>query len=168
MGSDDKLDVRWAWGIKAAATMAAIVVLVGAGVASGAQTNAASYRAQVNALCRSYTPMFKQLEADMAAAKRAGDNNRYGYDAGVVLSLTFKEGLRVESTPVPVDARAQMAAPLRLLHTVDLELRWVLAAAVAGDRQVFQAESARLATVARPLNHTFDSVGLRDCGSNQH
>jgi hypothetical protein len=147
--------------------MAAIVVLVSAGVASGAQANAASYRAQVNALCRSYTPRFKQLEADMAAAKRAGDNARYGYDAGVVLSLAFKEGLRVENTPAPVDARAQMAAPLRLLHTVDLQLRKVLAAAVAGDRQAFQAEAAKLATVARPLNHALDAVGLRDCGSNQ-
>ena len=60
-----------------------------------------------------------------------------------------------------------MAAPLGLLHTVDLELRRVLAAAVADNRQVFQAESVKLATVARPLNHTFDAVGLCDCGSNQ-
>jgi hypothetical protein len=60
-----------------------------------------------------------------------------------------------------------MAAPLRLLHTVDLQLRRVLAAAVSGDAQAFQAGSAKLAKVSAPLNHSFDAVGLRDCGSNQ-
>ena len=81
---------------------------------------------------------FRQVEADMVAAKRAGDSHGYGYDIGLALSLTLKHGLRVESTP----ARAQMAAPLRLLHIVDLELRRVLAPIQPRRCAAFQAESA--------------------------
>ena len=141
--------------------------LVAAATATATGSNAAAYRAQVNAICRSYTPKLKSLEADMAAAKRAGDDHRYGYDFGFALALTFKQDLRVEKTPVPADARHQMAAPLQLLHTVDLQLSRTLAAAVAGDGQAFATESAKLAKISAPLNRRFDTVGLRDCGSNQ-
>ena len=160
--------VRWVRR-KIVASFAAVVAvaLVGATVVTAAEMNAVSYKAQVNAICRSNTPRFRQLEADMAAAKRAGDSHRYGYDIGFALSLTLKQGLRVESTPVPVDARAQMASPLRLLHTVDLQLHRVLATVASGDAQAFQAELATLGKISRPLNHSFDAVGLRDCGSNQ-
>ena len=150
-----------------ALAMAAAVALASAAATSATRSNAAAYRAQVNAICRSYTPKFKSIESDMAAAKRAGDNHRYAYDAGFALALTLKQGLRVEQAPVPADAQRQMAAPLKLLHSVDLQLRRTLAAAVAGDSQAFVAESVKLAKLAAPLNHRFDAVGLRDCGSNQ-
>lgn len=148
-----------------AASLAAAVALVAAAAAAG--SNAASYRAQVNAICRSFTPKFKRLESDMTSAKRAGDTHRYAYDFGVALTLTLRQGLQVEKTPVPVDAKAQMAAPLRLLHSVDLRLESTLAAAVKGDAQAFATESAKLAKVSAPLNRSFDAAGLRDCGSNQ-
>jgi hypothetical protein len=150
-----------------ALSIAVSVALVGAETSSATGSNAAGYRAQVNAICRSYTPKFRQLLSDMASAKRAGDNHRYAYDIGVAFALTLKQGLRVEKAPVPVDAQRQMAATLRLLHAVDLQLRRTLAAAVNGNAQAFAAESAKLGTVAAPLNRRFDAVGLRDCGSNQ-
>jgi hypothetical protein len=153
-------------GISALA-IAAAVALASATASSAASSNAAAYRAQVNEICRSYTPKLRSLEADMAAAKKAGDSGRYGYDAGYALALALKEGLRVEHAAVPADAQRQMAAPLRLLHSVDVALRRTLAAAVAGDSRAFAAGAVQVAKLAVPLNREFDSVGLRDCGSNQ-
>jgi hypothetical protein len=129
--------------------------------------SASVYRTHVNAICRSYTVKFKHYELDMVSARKKGDLNRYGYDYGVLLGLTLKQGLRVEQEPVPADARAQMAGPLKLLHTVDVELKRTITAAVNGDGATFSAETAKIARVAKPLNARFDAVGLRDCGSNQ-
>ena len=130
-------------------------------------SNAAAYRAQVNAICRSFTPTFTRIETDMAAAKRAGDAHRYAYDVGVMLALSLKESIRIEKAPVPPDARQRMAAPLSLVHASELQLRRTIAAAVNADAQAFATESKKLARVAAPLNKIFDGVGLRDCGSNQ-
>lgn len=149
------------------ASVAAAAASAGATAGLAAGTNAAAYRAQVNAICRSYTPKFTQIEDDMARARRAGDANRSAFDLGLALELTLKQGLRIEKTPVPADARPRMAAPLRLLHAVDLRLQSTLAAIARGDGTAYLAEAAKLVKVAAPLNRTFDGVGLRDCGSNQ-
>jgi hypothetical protein len=143
------------------------VALAAATAAFAGGSNAAVYRAQVNAICRSYTPTFTRLESDMAAAKRAGDSRSYAYDVGALLALSLKETVRVEKAPVPSDARQRMSAPLKLLRTVELQLRRTIAAAVNADAQGFATESKKLARVAAPLNTSFDAVGLRDCGSNQ-
>jgi len=143
------------------------VALVAATAALAGSSDAAAYRAQVNAICRSFTPTFTRLENDMAAARRAGDSRRYAYDVGALLALTLKETVRVQKAPVPPDARERMAAPLRLLHTVELQLRRTITAAVNADAQGFAAELKRLTRVAAPLNKSFDAAGLRDCGSNQ-
>jgi hypothetical protein len=150
-----------------ALALAAAAALASATASNAARSNVAAYRAQVNALCRSYTPKLRSLEADMAAAKRVGNSSRYGYDAGYALALALKEGLRIEQTAVPADAQRQMALPLRMLHNADLTLRRTLAAAVAGDGRAFAAGAAQLAKLAAPMNRRFDAVGLRDCGSNQ-
>ena len=84
-----------------------------------------------------------------------------------MLALSLKESLRIEKAPLPPDARQRMTATLSLLHTIELQLRRTIAAAVNADAQAFAAESKKLARVAAPLNKIFDAVGLRDCGSNQ-
>jgi hypothetical protein len=150
-----------------ALAIAAALALASATASSAAGSNAAAYRAQVNAIGRSYTPKLRSLGADMAAAKKAGDTRRYGYDAGYALALALKEGLRIEHAAVPADAQRQMAGPLQLLHNADVTLRRTLAAAVAGDSRGFAAGAALLAKLAAPMNREFDAVGLRDCGSNQ-
>ena len=68
---------------------------------------------------------------------------------------------------MPADGRARMAGPLRLLHAADAQLRRALAAATAGDQTGFAAQLTKLAKVSAPLNHSFDAVGLQDCGSRQ-
>src|SRR3954454_22579687 len=150
-----------------ALALAAALALASAAASAAAGSNAAAYRAQVNAICRSYTPKLRSLAADMAAAKKAGDPRRYGYDAGYALALALKEGVQIEHAAVPTDAQRQMAAPLRLLHSADVVLRQTLAAAVAGDGRAFAAGVTQLAKLARPMNRELDAVGLRDCGSNQ-
>jgi hypothetical protein len=145
----------------------AVTALVAALGAPAAEANFAAYRAHVNGICRSYTPRFKNLEADMAKAKRAGDLHRYAYDFGTILGLTLAQGVRVEKTTVPADGRAKMAGPLRLLHAVDAQLRRTLAAATAGDQKGFAAQLTKLSKISAPLNHRFDAVGLQDCGSRQ-
>jgi hypothetical protein len=150
-----------------ALVLALATALAAAAVATAAASNFTAYRARVNGICRSYTPKFKKLEADMANAKRAGDVHRYAYDFGKILGLTLAQGVRVEKTPVPADGRTRMASTLRLLHAADAQLRRVILAATAGDQNGFKTELTKLGKVASPLNHSFDSVGLQDCGSNQ-
>src|SRR5437660_8661674 len=143
------------------------VALVAAAGAAAADVNFAASKVHVNGICRSYTPKFKRLEADLAQAQRAGNTHRYAYDFGTILGLTLAQGVRVEKTPVPADGRARMAGPLRILHASDAQLRRAIAAASAGDESAFKLQLTRLATVSAPLNHSFDAVGLQDCGSRQ-
>ena len=135
--------------------------------ASALPANAAQYRAHVNAICRSYTPRLKRVEAAASSARAAGDAHRYAYDIGVLVGITLAEGVRIEKTPVPSDAATRMARPLRLLHLVDAQLRRIVARALAGDLRGVLAQAAPLAKLQRPLNASFDAVGLRDCGSTQ-
>ena len=135
--------------------------------ASARPENAALYRAHVNAICRSYTPRLKRVEAAASSARAAGDAHRYAYDIGVLVGISLAEGVRIEKTPVPSDAATRMARPLRLLHLVDAQLRRIVARALAGDLRGVLAQAAPLAKLQRPLNSSFDAVGLRDCGSDQ-
>jgi hypothetical protein len=150
-----------------ALALAAALALASAAASNAAGSNVAAYRAQVNAICRSYTPKLRTVTADMAAAKKAGDSQRWGYDAGYALALSLKEGLRVEHAPVPAEVKQQMVVPLRQLHSLDLALRRTITAAVARDSKAFAVGAAQIAKLAAPLNREFDAVGLRDCGSNQ-
>lgn len=144
----------------------AIAAVSAAGVVA-ATSNFAQYRTKVNALCRSYTPGIKRVEAAMTAAQKAGNNQKVAYELGVLIGISLAEGMRVEAIPVPADGRTRMAKPLRLLRSADAHARKMLTAAAAGDQATTVSELAALQRAADPLNHAFDAVGLRDCGSNQ-
>lgn len=143
------------------------VVAVSAACAIAAPSNLTQYRSQVNALCRSYTPRLKRAEAAIVAAQKAGDAHTVAFQLGVLIGASLAEGIRVEATPVPADARTVMAKPLRLLRLVDSRARSMLQAAAAGDQATFVSEAATLQRVGAALNQAFDAAGLRDCGSNQ-
>lgn len=143
------------------------IVAVSAACAIAAPSNLTQYRSQVNALCRSYTPRMKRAEAAMLAAQKAGDAHKVAFQLGVLIGASLAEGIRVEATPVPADARTVMAKPLHLLLLVDSRGRTMLQAAVAGDQATFLSEAAALQRVGAALNRAFDAAGLRDCGSNQ-
>jgi hypothetical protein len=131
-------------------------------------SNAAAYRVQVNALCRFYTPKFKGVERDMARADKAGDVHRYAYDVGLLIGISYAQGIRIEKTPVPADARTVMAPALRLLHSVDLRLLRITSIALKGDLQGVISQTQKLSGVTASLNRSFDAAGLRDCGSGQN
>jgi hypothetical protein len=144
--------------------VAAVVLLA---VSTSSAAGATTYQSRVNALCRSYSPRLSAAETKMTKARAAGDLHTTAYYLGVVMGLTLTEGRRVEATPVPAALKARMARPLRLLHSADVTLQTALERAVAGDAAGFQAAAVTLGKVGPPLNAAFDSVGLRDCGSNQ-
>jgi hypothetical protein len=154
---------RWA-GILA---VLCVTAAAASSAATAAATNVAQYRAKVNALCRSYTPKLKKVEADMSAAQRAGNAQRAAYDVGVLIGASLAEGMRIEAMPVPADARAVMVKPLGLLRSVDAHGRRLLQAAVAGDKKAAASELTAIQRVAAPLNQALGAAGLRDCGSNQ-
>jgi hypothetical protein len=153
--------------VRVAHAVALAVALAVTASGAAAVWNARTYRAHVNGICRGYTPRFKQVEADMVKARRARNEHRYGYDIGFLLGMSLRQGVAIERTPLPADARTQMAKPLHLLHRVDVQLRNVLATVVAGDAGRFQVELINLQRLSAPLNRELDAVGLRDCGSNQ-
>src|SRR5436305_1287255 len=91
--------------------------------AATAGTPTTTYKAHVNAICRSYTPRLKAAAADMNRANAAGDKHRLAYDLGVLMGGSLSEGVKVETTPVPPTLKVAMAGPLRLLHSFDVTLR---------------------------------------------
>ena len=59
--------------------------------------------------------------------------------------------------------------PATVVGTVDRagDVDYFRFTAAAGDQTGVVTELTALDNAAAPLNHAFDAVGLRDCGSNQ-
>ena len=148
----------------------AVIVTVALGVvapsAASAQTPA-GYRAQLNGLCRGYTPKFRADQKVMQKATRAKDWKAFGYALGHYLALALAQDRQIESTPVPSAMRTQMTPILRLLRTADGHARLALRNAVMGDSRGMVAELDKISKLTQPLNARLDRAGLRDCGSNQ-
>jgi hypothetical protein len=134
--------------------------------AASAQTPA-GYRAQLNRLCRGYTPKLRADQKAMQKATEAKDWKAFGYALGHYLALALTQDRRIETTPVPHAMRTQMAPILRLLRTADSHARLALRKAALGDSRGMLAELDKIGKLAQPLNGRLDRAGLRDCGSNQ-
>jgi len=149
---------------------AAVVLTVALGIvapsAASAQTPA-GYRAQLNGLCRSYTPKFRADQKAIQRATKAQDWKAFGYALGHYLTLALAQDRQIESTTVPSALRTQMTPILRLLRTVDGHARLALRKAAMGDSRGMIAELTTISQLARPLDGRLDRAGLRDCGSNQ-
>ncbi len=149
---------------------ATVIVTVALGVvapsAASAQTPS-GYRAQLNGLCRSYTPKFRTDRKAMQTASKAKDWKAFGYALGHYLALALAQDRRIESTPVPSAMRAQMTPILRLLRTADGHARLALRKGAMGDGPGMIAELDKISKLAQPLDGRLDRAGLRDCGSNQ-
>jgi hypothetical protein len=148
----------------------AVIVTVALGVvapsAASAQTPVA-YRAQLNHLCRGYTPKLRADQKAMQTAAKVKDWKAYGFALGHYLALALAQDRQIESTPVPSAMRKQMTPILRLLRKADGHARLALRKAAMGDSRGMVAELDKISTLAQPLNGRFDRAGLRDCGSNQ-
>jgi hypothetical protein len=126
--------------------------------AAGAATPAV-YRAQVNAICRGYSPTLKQLEAQYNAAEKKKDQTGQGLALAQMFGAILSEDTRVESVPVPAALTATIAPLLKTLRTMDSHIR---ASKTRGPSELVAA--AQLAGAVQKL---YDNAGLRDCGSNQ-
>jgi len=149
---------------------AAVMVTVALGVVAPSAASAqspAGYRAQLNGLCRAYTPKFRADQKALQRATKARDWKAFGYALGHYLALALAQDRQIENTPVPSALRTQMTPILRLLRTVDGHARLALRKASMGDSRGMIAELDRIIQLARPLDGRLDRAGLRDCGSNQ-
>ena len=138
-----------------------------ASAAAAPPATPAAYRAQLNSMCRSYTPRFHALQADMQKALRAKDGLTFGDALGEFLVLALAQDGRIRRAPVPAGMRKQMTPVLRSLGVIDVHARLAIAKAGKRDSQGLFAELDTIGRLSTPLNKLLDRAGLHDCGSNQ-
>ena len=148
-----------------AAILAAALAIVAPSAAT-AQTPA-SYRTQLNRLCRGYTPKFRADQKAMQTAVKTQDWKAFGFALGHYLGLALAQDQQIERTAGPTAMRTEMTPILRVLRTADGYARLALRKAVTGDSRGMIAELDRISKLTRSLNGRLDRAGLRDCGSNQ-
>jgi len=148
------------------AVIAVVALGVVAPTAALAQSPSA-YRAQLNRRCRTFTPKFKQVEANLKKAVSTKDPRLLASALGQGLALNLKQDAYIERLPVPAAMRAQMVPILRLLRTVDRHARLALLDANAQNVQAFKTEVRAIDRALPVLNGRLDRAGLRDCGSSQ-
>lgn len=142
------------------------LLAVGAQSAAAAQSPSA-YRAQLNRLCRSYTPKLKADQQTMQAALKAQHAKVFGAALADLMRLTLEQDARIRRTPVPPALRAQMAPILRLFRIADTHVRRAATYGSKGNVRGVLAELQQVAKITPELNRRLDRAGLRDCGSNQ-
>jgi hypothetical protein len=149
---------------------AAVIVALALGVAAPAAAAApspTSYRAQLNRVCRGYTPKLKRDSEKMKEAASAGDANAFGAALVHAVRLILAQDAYIEKASVPVAMRAQMKPIVQLLKTADGHLRRAMSLGIQRDVRGMLAEFNKVGKLSAPLNRRLDRAGLRDCGSNQ-
>src|SRR3954465_1835587 len=104
----------------------ALVVLVGAlvsAVQTAAAATPAAYRAQLNRICRSYTPKLKADQQTMQAALKANHTKVFGAALADLMRRTLEQDAKIRRTPVPTALRARMRPILELFRTSDIHIR---------------------------------------------
>lgn len=141
------------------------VALLGATTASAATP--AAYRAQVNRICRGYTPTGKKIETAMKDALARKDYRAYGVALGELLILNLSQDRKIEAVPVPLPLKPQLTPIIARLKKIDAHTQLALLRARQSDSTGLATELTTIGTLAKPLNAELDKAGLRDCGSNQ-
>ena len=145
--------------------LVSLVALLGATAASAATP--AAYRAQVNSICRGYTPTGMKIETAMKQAIAKKDYRAYGVALGELLILNLSQDRKIEAVPVPLLLKRQMTPIIVRLKKIDAHTQLALLRARQSDTTGLTTELNAIATLAKPLNAQLDKAGLRDCGSNQ-
>jgi hypothetical protein len=153
--------------MKRLAALLLVAVLALAAQAAAAAPTPASYRAQLNRLCRSYTPKLKRDEKDMREALKVHDAADFGLALAHMMRLTLAQDAAIVRTPVPVAMRAQMKPILGLFRAADVHVRRAAKFGTSGNVQGVLRELQATAKITPELNRRLDRAGLRDCGSNQ-
>jgi hypothetical protein len=145
----------------------AVLASVATTIATAGTLTPTTYRAHLNAVCRSYTPKFKKYEAQLAATQQSGDARTWGYVLGELLGNALLQDSQIERALVPPALAPRMTAIIGRLRQADQHIRLFLGASGRADAQTMGAEWTKLGKIVSPLNRMFDTAGLRDCGSNQ-
>lgn len=154
---------------RAAVVLVAAVFVSSCGsAAAGSAVSTSAYQVRLNGICRAFTPTLKRLEADAAAAKRAGDPHRIAFDLGYGVALGLREDAAIEALRVPAAMQREMAPILRLLKSVDSHASAFLRDAQANNLSAASAELKQIRTLSAPANRMLDGAGLADCGSRQN
>jgi hypothetical protein len=101
------------------AVIVSVALAVVAPSAASAQSPSA-YRTQLNRHCRTFTPKFKRIEADLKKAVSTKDPKLLAYALGQGLALNLKQDAYIERVPVPAAMRTQMLptfGPSRMRHS---------------------------------------------------
>lgn len=136
------------------AALAALVLFLAAGVASGATPK--QYTARMNAICRSYTPQLHREEKNLTIAGLRR-----------LATLAVKEDTELLAQPVPTRLRTPMAPLLAQLRLYDREAHRARNAARAGNRKLTFRYLDRMLSAESVLDRRFNAEGLRACGSEQ-
>jgi hypothetical protein len=136
-------------------------------VASANAATPAQYRARVNAICRSYTPTAKKIEADMNRAQNANDAAAWYVGLAKLLNLDLAQHSKIKALTVPTALKRTMAPIQARLDRIDTHSRAALADGRKGNSQAMLSELLTIVDLAKPLNKQLDAAGLKDCGSNQ-
>jgi hypothetical protein len=152
--------------LRQALILTIVAALVAAAAASAALTPT-QYRAQLNTMCRGFTPKMKTQEHAMTAAQKANNPQAYGRALGKLLLYTLQEDAKIESTAVPTAMHAQMTPIITTLKKADAHIRAAIQDAVNNDGKGLAAQLKAAGSVASGLNAKLDAAGLKDCGSNQ-
>jgi hypothetical protein len=148
----------------------AVIAIAALGVlapSAAAAQSPAAYRAELNRHCRTFTPKFKRIEADLKKAVSTKDPKLLAYALGQGLALNLKQDAYIERVQVPAAMRTEMVPTLRLLRTVDRHARRALLNGNNGNGRGFMTEVEEVNRLVPMLNKRLDRAGLRDCGSNQ-
>jgi hypothetical protein len=118
-------------------------------------------------MCRRNTPVLAELNKRLANPREANDGPVYFTDFRRFFSLILAEDVAIERATPPPSLAGPMARAVRLLRTVDGDLRAGEAAASASNNTGAITMVVRIARRSGAINTALDGAGLRDCGSNQ-
>ena len=156
-----------AFGLRVCAASAAACCVALLGVSAASATSPARFRAQLNALCRTYTPKFKAAETAITKAQSAEDPLAYYAGFGRFFSLVLTEDSSIEIAVPPAPLKAVMARSVGALKSADPVLRAGVHAAGVYDAKGVASTVKKMNAVGGSINRSLDAAGLRDCGSNQ-
>jgi hypothetical protein len=146
----------------------ALIGLVALLVASAAAAATPStYRANVNGICRGYTPALSKLAKQIDQIDSAKDYQAWTVAVGKFLTLELAEYNRVEAVSVPASLREKMKPILVRMQKIDSHARAALGDAKTGNAKAMISELLTIGELETPLIRALGAVGLKDCAAIQ-
>jgi hypothetical protein len=134
---------------------ASIIVLLAIGsalslvpAAAPADVSLATYRTNMNAVCRVNTTLLEQEQKRLIRATKAKDTRALLYDAGRMFGVILMQDRQLEQTPFPTSLHARMAPILLGLHQVDKHINRAIDIGDRGDVKGMIAKGDKVVAAA--------------------